>query len=202
MFTIITTTDFIITETCKDDNVQILTQEWLISNTTTLTLPVTCTIESEFISCGYLDIVRSNEEHIQIEPARMIVFSDTHAQEEMVKISDDEWIFNTIEAPEETSFSLSDWTPVIGGSGAGVFIIIILFLVAWILYKQSGSQNGSKDAIVVKVNTVVNNAGDTRNQTSNQTNLYPALTPEEFELKEESKQGQHREQHSSEIIAE
>ena len=68
-----TNKSFLLTETCKDREGSIMDQ-WVINGTVELTLPVSCTLYSDYIKCGHISVVGNDEEDIEISPAQMSFF--------------------------------------------------------------------------------------------------------------------------------
>ena len=108
--TIHTEKEFTMTKTCKNGS-GIVRADWKINGTTKFTLPITCTLSSPEMDCGYVSIVGEMEEDIKIQPARMIIFNEGPSEEEKAQISDSEW---TTEVSEVTHAQ-------VGGFSIGTF---------------------------------------------------------------------------------
>ena len=68
-----------------------ISETWVITGTVEFTLPVSCTLYSDYMKCGYVTVVGNDEEDVDLSPAGMEFTKSEEMLVEKLQVKEEEW---------------------------------------------------------------------------------------------------------------
>ena len=132
-----------LTETCLGENGPI-TEQWSFNETAHIRLPISCSLQSQLISCGSVPLHHSEAKQIQLANHRMIVIQRTDDDEIHAAL----YASNYTQSPESEKEEETGWNKKLSGLKPQFWIIIgtsgmIILAASIVILRKISSHAGT-----------------------------------------------------------